>query len=98
MVPPPTAKPSNRGNIADFAGDSCRHWGPRRVSSMLPVTSASAAAVWSFTDWFCPPLENASMNEIDFAKALERELQGRGIEVDRGELLEFVEDVWKQVG
>lgn len=38
------------------------------------------------------------MNEMDFADALERELHGRGLEVDRGELLEFVEDVWKRVG
>jgi len=38
------------------------------------------------------------MTEIDFADALERELQGRGIKIERGELFEFVEDVWKQVG
>jgi hypothetical protein len=39
-----------------------------------------------------------SMSEIDFAEALERELRGRGISIERGELFEFVEDVWKQVG
>jgi hypothetical protein len=38
------------------------------------------------------------MSEIDFAEALERELHARGVKIERGELFEFVEDVWKQVG
>jgi hypothetical protein len=34
------------------------------------------------------------MREVAFAEALENELRLRGVSFDRGELLEFVEEVW----
>lgn len=37
------------------------------------------------------------MREVAFADALESELRSRGVRVERGELLEFVEDVWAGV-
>jgi len=37
------------------------------------------------------------VREVLFAEALEMELRSRGVAYDRGELLEFVEDIWAGV-